>query len=224
MPDSWYPVHALHLMGLKGLPRSQKGIRERAQRDGWPSREAPGKGGPGGTRVEYRPPADVQLQINEIEARRNGHLAEEEGAKYSLQDDFVMVPRYNIAGSAGGGALIQSEQIVDHLAFRADWLRNALGVAHADLALISVKGDSMEPTLSSGDLILIDTSVRALGDSAVYVLRKGDELFVKRIQHKLDGTVIVKSDNERYEPEILDSEHAPAVQVVGRVLWVGRRL
>lgn len=156
-----------------------------------------------------------------------GTSAKDPGRAYSpaaLDEDFMMVPRYDIAGSAGGGALIHSEQIVDHLAFRADWVRNALGVSRRDLALISVKGDSMEPTLSSGDLILVDTSVRALGDSAVYVLRKGDELFVKRIQHKLDGTVIVKSDNERYEPEIFDAEHAPAVQVVGRVLWVGRRL
>jgi len=105
-----------------------------------------------------------------------------------------------------------------------DWVKNALGVSRKDLVLISVKGDSMQPTLSEGDLILVDTAVREFEDSAIYVLRKGDGLFVKRVHHKLDGTIIVKSDNQHYEPETYGPESAPAVQVVGRVVWVGRKL
>jgi len=139
--------------------------------------------------------------------------------------DFVMVPRYDVHGSAGTGELIHSEQVVDYLAFRADWVRNALGVAHKDLALISVKGDSMEPTLSNGDLILVDTGARRVEDSAIYVLKTGEGLFVKRLQHKLSGEVIVKSDNaDKYEPEIYEPEAATHLSVVGRVVWAGRRL
>jgi len=171
-------------------------------------------------RVASDQPASHRARKLAVELPRGSSLNADDLAG----DDFVMVPRYDLAGSAGGGALIHSEQIVDHLAFRADWVRNALGVARKDLVLISVKGDSMEPTLSDGDLILIDTSVRTIGDSAVYALRKGDELFVKRIQHKLDGTLRVMSDNAKYETETYDAEHAPAVIVIGRVLWVGRKL
>jgi phage repressor protein C with HTH and peptisase S24 domain len=139
-------------------------------------------------------------------------------------EDFVMVPRYDVHGSAGNGAVIHSEQIVDYLAFRANWVRNALGVAHKDLVLISVKGDSMEPTLSNGDLILVDTGARRIEDSAIYVLKNGSGLLVKRLQHKLDGTVIVKCDNDRYESEVYSAEAAVAVIVVGRVVWAGRKL
>lgn len=139
--------------------------------------------------------------------------------------DFVMVPRYDVHGSAGNGSVIHSEQIVDHLAFRAEWVRNALGVAQKDLALISVKGDSMEPTLSNGDLILVDTSARHVEDSAIYVLNSPKGLFVKRLQHKLSGEVVVKSDNAaQYEPEVYDPDAAALLSVVGRVVWAGRRL
>lgn len=146
-----------------------------------------------------------------------------ERVPYSL-DDFVMVPRYDIHGSAGHGAVIHSEQIVDYLAFRAEWVRNALGVSQKDLALISVKGDSMEPTLSNEDLILIDIRMGRIEDNAIYVLQYNGDLLVKRIQRKLDGSVIVKSDNQRYEPEMLGPEVADRLIVVGRVVWSGRRM
>ncbi len=141
-----------------------------------------------------------------------------------VDEDFVMVPRYDVHGSAGHGAVIHSEQVVDYLAFRSDWVRNALGVAHKDLVLISVKGDSMEPTLSNGDLILVDISEQHVEDSAIYVLKNLDRLLVKRLQHKLDGTVVVKCDNRRYDSETYSPETASALVIVGRVVWAGRKL
>lgn len=229
--DRYFSLQQLADKRIEGFPRTREGWRDFISRNPWPKREVPGRGGKGGTRTEYLPPPEVQLLIDEADARRRDEvpalgaaIAQQERTRYSLLDDFVMVPRYDVSGSAGNGAVIHSEQIVDHLAFRADWVKNALGVARKDLALISVKGDSMEPTLSEGDLILVDTGVRRLEDSAIYVLRRGEGLFVKRVQNKLDGTVVVKSDNHRYDAETYTSESAPSIDVIGRVVWVGRRL
>lgn len=137
---------------------------------------------------------------------------------------FVMVPRYDVRASAGHGATVTSEQVVDHLAFREEWVRNALGVAQKDLALITVKGDSMEPTLSNGDLILVDMHTQSIGDNAVYVLRNDGQLLVKRVQRKLDGSIVIKSDNVAYDPETIDARSAGKLKVVGRVVWAGRRM
>lgn len=137
---------------------------------------------------------------------------------------FVMVPRYEVRASAGHGAVIHSEQIVDYLAFRADWIHTALGVAQKDLALIEVHGDSMEPTLSNGDLILLDMRHEKVMDNSVYAIQLNGGLLVKRIQRKLNGSIIVKSDNPRYEPESLDPTEADQLRVVGRVVWAGRRM
>jgi phage repressor protein C with HTH and peptisase S24 domain len=141
-----------------------------------------------------------------------------------LTEGFVQVPRYEVAASAGGGAVIHSEQIVDHLSFKAEWVHNALGVPVKDLALINVTGDSMEPTLSEGDLILIDMSHRGMKDNAIYVLQLNGSLLVKRLQHKLDGSVVVKSDNLIYDPETVSGEAIELLNIIGRVVWCGRRM
>jgi len=140
------------------------------------------------------------------------------------QEGFVKIPRYKVVASAGNGTMIHSEQIVDHLAFRSDWVRHALGVPVASLALINVTGDSMEPTLSNGDLILIDTSVSKVEDSGVYVLRYDGILKVKRIHSKYDGSVVIISDNAKYSPELIQGDLINDLYVVGRVVWCGRRM
>lgn len=138
--------------------------------------------------------------------------------------DYVHIPRFEVAASAGGGAMVHSEQIVDYLSFRADWVRSVLGVSVGDLALISVIGDSMEPSLSEGDVVLLDMTTRSVLDGSIYALQLNGGLLVKRIQRMLDGSLVVKSDNARYDTEIVSEENAERLKIIGRVVWVGRRL
>lgn len=139
-------------------------------------------------------------------------------------EGFVQVPRYKVAASAGGGSIIHSEQIVDYLSFRADWVRNSLGVSVQDLALINVKGDSMEPVLSNEDLILVDMRISGVEDNAIYVLQFNGVLLVKRLQRRFDGSVVIMSDNPRYTPETLTGDAVETLKVIGRVVWAGRRM
>ena len=139
-------------------------------------------------------------------------------------EDFAALPRYDVRASAGHGVAVHSEQIVDHLAFRRDWLRGQFGIAQADVALIEIYGDSMEPTLSNGDLVLIDTRVERVVGSSVYVLQHNGHLLAKRIQQMMDGSLVIKSDNPAYVPEVVPAEQAADVRVVGRVVWSGRRM
>jgi len=113
---------------------------------------------------------------------------------------------------------------VDYLSFKSDWIKNGLGLSVENLALINVKGDSMEPTLSNEDLILVDLRTFKVEDNAVYVLLFNGVLLVKRIQRKLDGSVIVASDNKIYEPEMVSGDMLETLNVVGRVVWCGRRM
>jgi phage repressor protein C with HTH and peptisase S24 domain len=137
---------------------------------------------------------------------------------------FVLVPRYDVAASMGNGSVIHSEQIVDHLAFREEWVRTELGASPKNLVLISAIGDSMEPTLRAGDLLLIDRSTAGVKQDAIYAFATNGELRVKRMQLKIDGRLVVKSDNPQYEAEILDASQAEHLKIVGRVVWSGRRM
>lgn len=141
-----------------------------------------------------------------------------------LPDGFILLPRYEVQAAAGGGAVVHSEQVVDHLAFKRDWIVHRLRRNPTALILIEAIGDSMETTISDGDLLLVDTSEGQLRDNAIYALSMDGALLVKRLQRRMSGAVVVKSDNDRYEPEELTASEAEALRIVGQVVWHGGML
>ena len=136
---------------------------------------------------------------------------------------FVLVPRYDVSASAGPGALISSEHVKDRLAFQEMWFRTTLRVDPARCGLIDVVGDSMEPTLRTGDVVLVDFSVDRLRDDSIYVIEMEGEVQVKRLQRLLGGAVI-RSDNPAYQPITLDKDQVEQLRVIGRVRWFGRTI
>ncbi|MFV0600947.1 MAG: S24 family peptidase [Brachymonas sp.] len=139
-------------------------------------------------------------------------------------DEFIHVPRYDVQASAGNGSLVHDESVVDHLAFKRDWVVRTLGLDPKRLALIDVAGDSMSPTINDGDLILLDTRPAQSRTEGIYVINLGGSLLVKRIRMRLSGVVDVVSDNERYGTETISGEQLTSLQIVGRVVWQGRRV
>jgi SOS-response transcriptional repressor LexA len=131
---------------------------------------------------------------------------------------YVMVSRHDVDPGAIGEA---SEQIVDSITFRKDWLQGTLGLSPQNFTLVEAKGDSMRPVLSDGDLVLVDLRTTSIEDNGIYVIHHSGTLIVKRIQRKLDGSVVIKSDNPVYESEILGRKQAEDLSVFGRVVWMG---
>ncbi|MGH7840166.1 MAG: XRE family transcriptional regulator [Candidatus Binataceae bacterium] len=131
----------------------------------------------------------------------------------------VAPPREAIA-LAGSAALLRSAQIVDHLNFSADWLRRQLGVESTQVALIEALGDSMSPTIDEGDLCLIDLRVLRVRHDGLYVLHDGADLSIKRLQREADGAIMVRSDNQAYNPQRVTAEE---IAIAGRVIWLGGR-
>ena len=147
-----------------------------------------------------------------------------EPSKQVHADEFIHVPRYDVQASAGNGSLVHDESVVDHLAFKRDWVVRTLGLDPKRLALIDVAGDSMSPTINDGDLILLDTRPAQSRTEGIYVINLGGSLLVKRIRMRLSGVVDVVSDNERYGTETISGEQLTSLQIVGRVVWQGRRV
>ena len=138
-------------------------------------------------------------------------------------DDFVMVPRYDVSASAGPGAVSEGERVMDRIAFRLDWLQRELRLPVGGLVVVRARGDSMEPTIDEGDILLVDSCQERLTDGGIFVILRGDELVVKRIQNTADGFLLV-SDNGRYQPEKIPATEDEGPRVIGRVVWVGHRL
>jgi len=113
--------------------------------------------------------------------------------------------------------------------------------------LIEIREDSMEPTFSPGDLLLVDRSFgtrpkelrRAQNDrrsphDGVYAFRarssqggaeeSSAHSMVRRVQYRLDGTMVIRCDNTKYPEEVYPPKTQNRPVPVGRVIWRGGRI
>jgi phage repressor protein C with HTH and peptisase S24 domain len=136
----------------------------------------------------------------------------------------VNVPLLDVGASAGAGAAVEGERTRAHVAFDPAWLRKVASGGPDGLSIIRVEGDSMLPTLADGDEILVDRcDGRQRLRDGIYVLRLEGALMVKRLAfNPVNRTVTISSDNAAY-PSWADCDPAK-VELVGRAIWVGRRL
>lgn len=151
--------------------------------------------------------------------KRETHLTTvEEGS--TVSSEFVSVPCVRGEVSAGAGR-IPDETIEMRIAFRRDWIQRKGDPR--DMSIIRVQGDSMEPTLLSGDLALIDHNHNYLDPSGgIYAIAVDNHIMLKRVQplHR-DGLVSVISDNTRYAPLEMKGDE---LNINGKVIWFGREL
>lgn len=138
-------------------------------------------------------------------------------------EDFVFLPVYDVSASAGNGMAVHSEHIIHHAAFRRDWLKHITDAPADKLAVINVAGDSMEPTLHHGDTVLVDMTQKYPRADGIYCITNDGELMVKRLQVDFaTRTITILSDNIRYPAQ---SGIIPdRMQIVGRVIWYGRKV
>jgi phage repressor protein C with HTH and peptisase S24 domain len=136
--------------------------------------------------------------------------------------DYVLIPRYNVAASAGSGNIADDEMAETALAFQTRFAREIASGAIEALHVITVEGDSMTPTVSDGDHILVDTADNLRLRDGVYVIRNEGALMVKRLSvNPATRKLSIKSDNPAY-PTWSDCP-SDSVDVIGRVVWVGRK-
>lgn len=134
-------------------------------------------------------------------------------------DAYVYIDKYvNVRGAAGAGQEVQEEAIVQ-VRMDARLLRERVGNNFGHLKLAGVSGDSMEPTLSHGDQVVVDTSCDRFIDDAIYAIQQDGHLRFKRIKLRLDGSIVVKSDNPvDNDPETYTAEEAQYFKVIGIVI------
>ena len=123
--------------------------------------------------------------------------------------------------SAAGGEIIDDfdESVAGHITFSPRWL-NRHGFFPPICTIISVKGDSMAPTLPHGSYLLVDRRLPELKDDRLFVVRTGDRLLVKRLKQDADGVWWLNSDNPAWQPV----RWSDRVQLIGEVRWAGTLL
>jgi phage repressor protein C with HTH and peptisase S24 domain len=137
-------------------------------------------------------------------------------------NQFTYVPKISVSLNAGGGYEVIEETEERRYCFRADWL-NAIVSTSTAAVLLDVKGDSMEPTVMNGDIVLVDRGRTDPAHGHIYALRVGNIVMVKRLQLIREGRLLVMSDNKLYDGFELDLIVENA-EIVGQIVWLSREL
>jgi len=176
-------------------------------------------------RGELNPSADFLIALAERLGVSERWLLSDKGQMFEvltfenkIPDDFVTIPLMNGRISAGTGLLAQDGVTDTCMCFRKEWI-NRKGDPQT-MSLIMVSGDSMEPTLSNGDVVLIDHSRNYLHDYGIYAISVDDSVLIKRLQ-PFGNKVQIISDNSKYPPLVLD---AADVVINGKALWYAHDL
>ena len=148
-------------------------------------------------------------------------LATGGGTRSVTSSEYINIPYHDVEVSAGFGAFPSGEERSTGTIALPKALLKMNHLGNRVLSAIQVCGDSMEPTLIDGSIIVIDQSNTKIIDG-IYVLRRESTLLVKRLQLLENGIIRLISDNKKYEPEELPlSKHAESLSILGRVVWSG---
>ena len=142
---------------------------------------------------------------NETLTARNEALVVVDGGV----EQGVLIPVIAQGLSAGFGFDYEEGEIIRYIKVPA-WLARK----SKELVALPIYGESMEPTLSRGDLAVCDKG--GFKDDGVYVLRDHERglMFCKRVLW-LPGGWTIKSDNPSYEPMKVDDK---AIEIIARVI------
>jgi phage repressor protein C with HTH and peptisase S24 domain len=136
------------------------------------------------------------------------------------RQEFQQIPVYDVAASMGPGFRLPEEynDVVELMTVSMDFLRQKVSfTSPKNLGLITAYGNSMLGTFEDGDLLLVDRGINDVKIDDVFVLALNDELYIKRLQRRPDGILMI-SDNAKYQPYLITNADRDKFQVLGRVL------
>ena len=130
------------------------------------------------------------------------------------EDELILPFAGDVRAAAGSGETVFEEAADLRVAIPRSILPQ--WAQPADLICIRTAGDSMEPTLSDGDFLLLDRSQIDPQGGQVFVIYTDDGLLVKRLREDGDGWELT-SDNPVYPPR----RSGESDRIMGRVAWSG---
>lgn len=142
--------------------------------------------------------------------------------------DLIRIPLLGNCGSMGpGNEVLDADYVVGDLALSSHWINQYIKPGNIqELKFIHAHGESMAPTFSDGDVLLVDAGSRdPASHEGVYVLEVHGKTYIKRVRMRMSGTLEVSSDNPTIKTvDELNGDHE--VRVLGRVVWAwnGRKL
>jgi len=133
-----------------------------------------------------------------------------------------LIPEISLDFALGGGTFIDGAVETNLVPFRSDWLDRIVRYGPSDLFLTRGDGDSMMPTILDEDDVIVNRADNVITkQDRIWALGYGQLATVKRVRRMANGLFLLMSDNPNVSPiEAVEDE----LHVVGRVVWIGRRM
>ena len=136
----------------------------------------------------------------------------------------IRIEELDVRASAGAGLIGGNEKVIAEWQVPSEVVRGYSTAPAEEMRIITVMGDSMEPTLQPGQRVLVDTGDRKPSPPGVFVVWDGLGLVIKRVQmvpHSEPPRVKITSDNAKYEPyeRTLDEAYIQG-RVIGQWRWL----
>ena len=119
-----------------------------------------------------------------------------------------------VLGTVAAGIPISAvEDILDYEEVPQSWENQG------EFFALKIKGDSMEPRMESGDVVIVKQQSDASSGDTVIVLVNGDDATCKRLQ-KTDNGIMLVSTNPKYPPMFYSDEdiRTKPVVILGKVV------
>lgn len=119
-----------------------------------------------------------------------------------------------VLGTVAAGVPISAvEDILDYEEVPQSWENQG------EFFALKIKGDSMEPRMESGDVVIVKQQPDANSGDTVIVLVNGDDATCKKLQ-KTDNGIMLVSTNPKYPPMFysLEDIQTKPVVILGKVV------
>lgn len=140
------------------------------------------------------------------------------------ESPYVEVRRAGVKFSNGYGTVAYYEDEKPPLSFRKDFLRR-LGIPAGKAVVVDADGDSNEPKIPRGAVVLVNTAQTERLSGQFFAFRADGELLIKRLE-TVDGVgVLATAENQTFQPKTkLYREGVDDWAIIGEAVWVGTTL
>ena len=145
---------------------------------------------------------DVPLKISFVEVSAKNKINQSKGLK---------IP---VLGSVRAGLPMEAvENIIDYEEISEEMARQG------DFFALQIKGDSMEPRIKEGDVVIVRKQPDVESGEIAIVLVNGDEATIKKVQ-KFTGGVNLVPSNPSYEVKTFTNQQIESlpVKILGKVV------
>lgn len=130
----------------------------------------------------------------------------------SSRPEYIRIP---VLGRVAAGIPIDAiEEIIDYEDISAE-----MAAGGAEYFGLQIKGDSMEPKIGNGDIVIVRKQPDVESGEIAVVLVNGDDATVKRVKKSAAGITLI-SNNPAYDPIFYSNEDIEKlpVAILGRVV------